>query len=254
MDNVNFSIIMPSYNRAFCIKNAIDAVLSQSYQNFELIISDDGSTDDTENLIKNNYSDKLNSGKIVYIKSQKNSGASKARNKAINIAKNEWITYVDTDNIPAQFFLETFLQNINENDLFYYAKTECINSKNIIGHKFVKDLLAIGNFIDMGVLCHHKILYEKFGGFDERFNMLEDWDLVLRYTNKTNPVFIDKIILQYNDSEDINRISNSKNFKKGYAYISIKHNLYLKRFFNPYSNEYYRRFKNFLKNKLNIKF
>ena len=62
-NNIYFSIIMPTYNRAFCIEKAIDSLLNQSYQNYELIIIDDGSTDATEQLIKTKYSKELENKK-----------------------------------------------------------------------------------------------------------------------------------------------------------------------------------------------
>ena len=65
---VKFSVIMPTFNRAFCIDNAIRHILNQSHQEFELLIIDDGSVDNTETLIKENYSDEIKSGKIVYYK------------------------------------------------------------------------------------------------------------------------------------------------------------------------------------------
>ena len=62
-NNIYFSIIMPTYNRAFCIEKAINSLLKQTYQNYELIIIDDGSTDNTEDLIRDKYSDLLKNKK-----------------------------------------------------------------------------------------------------------------------------------------------------------------------------------------------
>lgn len=67
---INFSIIMPTYNRGFCIDGAIDSVLNQSYQNFELIIVDDGSNDGTDELIQKNMQKKLDL-KRLFIKDWK---------------------------------------------------------------------------------------------------------------------------------------------------------------------------------------
>ena len=66
LPKINFSVIMPSFNRAFCIQNAINSLLANTYQNFELIIIDDGSTDNTEELIKQTYSQYLENKKIIY--------------------------------------------------------------------------------------------------------------------------------------------------------------------------------------------
>ena len=109
---VFFSIIMPTYNRAFCIATAVDALLNQTYQNFELIIVDDGSTDATAELLKSKYDAELKSGKIVFLPQEKNAGVCAARNKGLEAAKYEWIAYADTDNCPRPNFLEIFEKGI----------------------------------------------------------------------------------------------------------------------------------------------
>ena len=71
---IKFSVIMPTFNRGFCIDNAITCLLNQSYEDFELVIIDDGSTDNKEDLIKQKYQNELNLGKIVYYKILNNAG------------------------------------------------------------------------------------------------------------------------------------------------------------------------------------
>lgn len=88
------SIIMPSYNTGKYIGESIRSVLNQSYQNWELIIVDDASTDQTDEVIKR-FSDK----RIHYIKNSKNSGAAVSRNLALNKASGHWIAYLDSDDL-----------------------------------------------------------------------------------------------------------------------------------------------------------
>lgn len=134
-----FSIILPTYNRSFCIKNAVDSVLQQTYDNYELIIIDDGSTDDTEKLINNIYLNELNSKKIIYIKSDHH-GVSYTRNIGLDAANNEWIAYIDSDDTYDKDFLLTFSNAIIKNPTcknFYckvkYYKPDTIK---IIGDNF----------------------------------------------------------------------------------------------------------------------
>ena len=89
---INFSVVIPTYNRINNLKKALESVLNQTYQNFQVVIIDDGSQDGTEAYI---YS--LNNPKIKYVW-QKNSGLpSVARNNGIKISDNEWICFLDSD-------------------------------------------------------------------------------------------------------------------------------------------------------------
>ena len=105
------SIVMPTYNRAYIIDSSIKSVLAQTYSDFELIIVDDGSTDDTEKVIKS-----FNDKRIRYIKLEKNSGASHARNIGIENAKGEYITFHDSDDTMASTKLEEQYNYMKEND------------------------------------------------------------------------------------------------------------------------------------------
>ena len=86
MNNPFFSIIMATYNRGHCISRAIDSVLAQSFKEWELIIVDDGSSDNTEEIVK-----KYNDKRIKYIKLSKNSGVNVARNRGYKEAKGEYL-------------------------------------------------------------------------------------------------------------------------------------------------------------------
>ncbi len=89
------SIIMPSYNTAKYIPDSINSVLSQTYRNFELIIVDDCSTDNTDEAVKPFLSD----NRIKYLKNEKNSGAAVSRNYALREAKGKWIAFLDSDDL-----------------------------------------------------------------------------------------------------------------------------------------------------------
>ncbi len=219
-----FSIIMPTYNRAFCIKNAVNSLLNQTYQDFELIIIDDGSTDDTEKNIRNNFAKEIECGKIFYKKIEKNVGVSRARNLALGLAKNPWICYLDTDNIILPSFLEEFAGAILENP---YTKTfyACFkNTENglIVGQDFDFNFLCIENYIDLGVFCHHKSLPDECGGFDVHLKRLVDWDLIIRYTRKCPPYLINKVLMEYSNGADFARISNTEDFEAARKYVLRK--------------------------------
>ena len=97
-DNISLkdkiSVIIPTYNRAKSIIDSINSVLKQTYHNLEIIIIDDGSTDNTESLISN-----LNDDRIKYVKLNENKGANFARNEGIKIASGKYITFQDSDDL-----------------------------------------------------------------------------------------------------------------------------------------------------------
>lgn len=221
-ENSKFSVIMPTYNRAFCICNAIDSLLDQTYQNFELLICDDGSNDNTEQIIFQKYSKELSDKKIRYFKLSTNQGVCSARNVGLKNANNEWIAYLDTDNIMEPFFLEYYANAIKQERVLTYTAKIHRTTEDIIGHAFDYNMLCEGNYIDIGVFVHHKNLISMYGDFDLNAKSLEDWDLIIRYTKDFPPYFIDEILLEYNNDKDSDRLSNSNLCYDAYFYIKEK--------------------------------
>ncbi len=122
----SFSVIMPTYNRSFCICNAIDSLLAQTYQNFEFIIVDDCSTDGTEEIVKKTYENEFKSGRFSYTKHEKNMKLNATRNTGLLLAKNEWIVFLDDDNLLYKEYLEEYANAIRENQdcKIFYAQTD----------------------------------------------------------------------------------------------------------------------------------
>ena len=111
MNNTDLiSVIIPTYNRAHLIKRSAQSVLNQTYKNLELIIVDDGSTDNTKEVI-----DSLNDERIVYVK-QENHGVSSARNTGINVANGKYIAFQDSDDIWHSDKLEKQINTLKQNN------------------------------------------------------------------------------------------------------------------------------------------
>jgi glycosyltransferase involved in cell wall biosynthesis len=108
------SIIMPSYNTGKFIGESIESVLAQTYANWELIIVDDCSTDNTDNIVA-----KYNDSRIRYLKNKKNSGAAISRNYALREAKGEWIAFLDSDDLWVAEKLEKQLYFMKKNGYFF---------------------------------------------------------------------------------------------------------------------------------------
>ena len=120
------SIIMPSYNTENYIAETIQSVISQTYQNWELIIVDDYSMDNTDAVVE-----KIKDSRIKYIKNEKNLGAALSRNRALREAKGRWIAFLDSDDLWKTNKLERQLCFMEEHDYhFSYTNYEEIDEKS----------------------------------------------------------------------------------------------------------------------------
>jgi glycosyltransferase involved in cell wall biosynthesis len=100
------SIVIPTYNREKTIMRAIDSVLAQTYKNFEIILVDDGSTDDTLNVVQKYLSDK----RISYYAHSVNKGVCAAKNTGLDLIKGEWFTILDSDDELVPYAIETMMK------------------------------------------------------------------------------------------------------------------------------------------------
>ena len=105
------SIVMPSYNTAKYIEESIKSVLEQTHSNWELIIVDDCSTDNTDEIIEKYLCD----SRIRYLKNEKNSGAAVSRNRALREATGKWVAFLDSDDTWHKEKLECQIRFMNEN-------------------------------------------------------------------------------------------------------------------------------------------
>lgn len=204
------SVIMPAYNRKDIIKMAIDSVLNQTYENFELIIIDDCSTDGTRDLLKN-----INDSRIKLIFHDTNKGSSGARNSGLKEAKGEYITYLDSDNEWDSRYIETvvgaFLELPNADALYsgqLLYKTFDSKPYAMRFGAYNKSLLHNHNYIDMNCFAHKSYIYKKIGGFDESLWRLVDWDFILKISNNFKIYSIPVILSKYYNHDEEDRITN----------------------------------------------
>ena len=224
------SIILPTYNRAHIIEKAIQSVLNQTYQDFEIIIIDDGSKDDTKKIIRG-FQEKDN--RIKYIRFEENKGAAAARNAGIKMSKGEYITFQDSDDEWVIDKLEKQMKVIetsSENIVIYCGfwridgdeKTYIpdINISNREGN-IHKELLK-GNFVDTPSILLPKKNLEKIGMFDENLLRLQDWDLSIRLSKYYNFKLIDEpLYISYLLSDSIS--ANDETFIPSIRIILFKY-------------------------------
>ncbi|MDC1162240.1 glycosyltransferase [Tenacibaculum sp.] len=214
MNKINpiISVIIPTYNRAYLLKETIDSVLNQTFNDFELIIVDDGSTDDTEQLILSYDED------ITYIKIV-NSGQSRATNIGINASKAEYIALLDSDDLWDRSFLETSYETLLGNASYgfcfcnysYFDKNKVISEKYLeVNRQVSGDLFPYvleGQFICIGSFLIKKEYLIVVGLYDEEIPVANDWDLWLRISHKYNGIYIDESLFKLRQHN--NRISKN---------------------------------------------
>lgn len=199
------SIIIPTYNRAYCIRRSIDSILAQTYKDFELIIVDDGSTDETEQIIAEYIS---SNPAIRYIKTPSNGGVSAARNLGMKEALGEYIAFQDSDDYWLPDKLEKQMSAIEASgaDFSYtYVKYTLADNSTIIipdpntplenmSGQIYQQLLH-SNLVGAPTLLIHKRCYQTIGGFDTTLPALEDYDYALRLSQHFNAVFVSEPLI-----------------------------------------------------------
>ncbi len=201
-----FSVIIPAYNRFKSLTEAVESVLSQTYNHFELIVIDDGSTDDTP-LIKEIFHDKI---KYFF---QKNSGVSSARNCGISSAEGTHIAFLDSDDLWLPSKLQAQADFIKNNpEILIHQTDETWIRNGIRVNPMKKHAKRDGNiFIDSLELClvspsavvMHKSLFDKYGLFDGNMQVCEDYDMWLRISAYEKFGLIsDQLIIKHGGHED----------------------------------------------------
>lgn len=198
------SVIIPTYNRAGIIKKSIDSVLSQTYDDLELIIVDDGSTDETKELISS-YKDI----RIKYYSYKSNKGVVYARNYGMKMASGDYIAFQDSDDIWHKDKLEKQIKAMEEDCSvgFCYSRIQYLldNNRRVVLPQYDVDIRSmsgdiLGNLLyDNLVACPSLIMkkecYDKIGGYDDLFTALEDYDYAIRLAKEYKALFIDDILV-----------------------------------------------------------
>lgn len=180
------SVVIPTYNRSTTIKRALDSVFRQSIGKIEIIVVDDASTDNTEEII--NELSKTHP-ELSYYKFSKNKGACAARNKGIELAKTNYVTFLDSDDEwhPNKIEIQGSFLEKNDYDVVICSVLRIEKGKEVIypSKQYSGDLyheLLRGNFVSTGMIFGKKNCFQN--GFDENLPRLQDWDFILNISKK----------------------------------------------------------------------
>jgi glycosyltransferase involved in cell wall biosynthesis len=177
------SVIIPTYNRVWVIKEAIDSVLAQDYTEFELIVVDDGSTDHTSDVL-DAY------GNVIKVLSQKNKGVSAARNRGIAEATGKFIAFLDSDDLWHPQKLSAQINFFNQTPDALICQTEEVWIRNGLRvnpkerHKKPSGMIFKPSLklclVSPSAVMIQRNLFDRVGAFDETLPACEDYDLWLR--------------------------------------------------------------------------
>lgn len=215
------SVIIPAYNRAHVIGQAIQSVLGQTRQDFEIIVIDDASIDNTEEMVRS-----FTDSRIRYLRHEQNYGAPQARNSGAEAAAGSFLAFLDSDDIWYPEYLERQLGLLAA--LPPTVGMSCCNMMQKIGDGYrvvgpgMRSLTFDENLIHADGICAssfvtRKEAFRSIGGFDVDFSSFQDFDFLLRMASKYQIAIIDEALFEYrlgNDSISRNMLSKAKGFER----------------------------------------
>ena len=233
------SIIIPIYNTASFLGTCLDSILEQTHQNLEIILVNDGSTDDTAKII-DAYAKKDKRIKAIH---QENHGQSAARNAGIKLATGDYISFIDSDDTVKPNFITELLEAYNNETALsvcgiHYKRLKAKSAENVYisplrsrkKHESFKSyilyLLAIDGRMYSSVNKLYRANIAKTLAFDESINFAEDTKFVLEYLAKTRETkiqFVLKPLYIYNFGTDTSTIKKSaciwSNWQTSYNFL-----------------------------------
>ncbi len=210
------SVIIPTYNRRYTIKRALDSVRAQTYTNLEVIIVDDGSTDDTLSYIQKWYGD---ADWLTYIINDENQGAAASRNTGVRYAKGNYIAFHDSDD---EWLPEKLAQQMQLIDLGIDVGMVYCCMERRIGEEIydvwppkespleVKSgnmyrTLLLGPVIGTHTMLCKKQAFLSLGGFDTQCGIMEDYEFSLRFSKHYKILLADETLaIQYQSAKGLN--------------------------------------------------
>ena len=224
------SVVIPTFNRGYCIERTIKSVIQQTFSDWEIIVVDNYSSDETDELLKN-----FIGNKIKLLKINNNGIVGKSRNLGISVAQGKYVAFLDSDDWWLPTKLENSLNELRKGARLVYhdmiinyespnllKRSRYIRSRHL-GEKVFTDLLSNGNtFCNSSVVVERKLLLAVSNISEcEKLVGSEDYDLWLRITANFKILFIDKpLIIKYGGHSD--QLSKSVNGIEAYRIKSLE--------------------------------
>lgn len=214
---MRFSIVIPLYNKAQYIENAVNSVLSQTFTDYELVIVDDGSKDNSADIAEKAIAGKSNC-KLIR---QENAGVSVARNNGVVVSQGDYLCFLDADDWWEPAFLEEMSKFIDE-----FPEAGIYGTNYIIVNETKKKTRVAPIGVDAGfekgyinycqvyaktlamplwtgAVCMQRTIFNEFGGFPKGIKLGEDFLLWIRIALKYKVAFLNKPLAYYNQDVDV---------------------------------------------------
>jgi glycosyltransferase involved in cell wall biosynthesis/SAM-dependent methyltransferase len=208
------SVVMPTHNRSAIIGRSVATVLEQSYANLELIVCDDASDDDTEQVLG-----RIGDGRLRYLKLPKG-GAAAARNAGLLAARGSVMVYLDSDNYWHPDYLLAMVTSLLEapghsaiycDFLDFHVDTQgAITFMSFVRPPFSHESLLERPFIDLNSFIHFRELYDCFGGFNSELKRRQDYDLILKFTWLRDPLHLQCMLTLYQRNDNLTQITTAE--------------------------------------------
>lgn len=233
------SVVMNCYNSSRYLREAIDSVLAQTYQNWEIVFWDNRSSDASSEIF-NSYSDP----RLRYHLAPEHTKLGKARNLAVAQAKGDWICFLDCDDVWLPEKLERQIKIIADEDSelgFVYGQMLVLDDSGASGSRWstrlrkytkktllsrlpegqiLEELLKV-NFVPLPTAIVNRRLYHEIGGISEHFEQAEDYELFIKIAARKKVRAVQSIVALYRVHQSNNSIANSERaFKEASELIS----------------------------------
>lgn len=222
MDNVkrppDVSVIVPTYNRPKMLAEALRSILSQTYQEFEIVVVNDGGLD-----VKSVLTPLSSRNRIIYLTHSANKGLAAARNTGLKSARGKYIAYLDDDDIFLPDHLETLVSFLQASEYkAAYSDAYRAHQRKVNGiyrvvrrdvpfsYDFDQDRIFIGNFVPILCLMHEKSCVDAIGLFDESLRAHEDWDFLIRLSMHCEIAHVRRVTCEFRWRDDGTTLTSSR--------------------------------------------
>lgn len=225
------SVIIPTYNRKATILRSVNSVLEQTYSDIEVIVVDDCSTDDTEDVIKS-----IKNNKLKYIRCSQNGGVAAARNIGLENAQGEYIAFNDSDDIWRANKLEMQMKELEKNsdygmiycafsrrkgDKILFTMPSGKQNRNFLSGRMF-DFLIGGNVIGTPTMLIKREVFDAVGNFKAGLKRIDDYEFVLRVANKFSIGYVDEVLVDTYELQDgINVITEDNAMENLFAHMEL---------------------------------